>query len=498
MPGHDCYLLEMKDITKQFSGITVLDKVNFSLHQGEVHALLGENGAGKSTLMKILCGVYHADGGEILINNEIRHIKNPIDSIALGISIINQEMNPIKDLSVAENIFMGRFPVNKFNVLDRKETQRAAQKLLDNIQSNIKSTAYMNTLKISEMQLVEICKAISFDAKIIIMDEPTSALSEKEVETLFEIIRRLKEQGKTIIYISHKLDEIFQICDNVTILRDGRNIITLPIEKLNKNDMISYMVGRKIEDIFPKRQPDFGDVLFSVEDLQLVLDGPKVSFDLRKGEILGFAGLMGAGRTEIAEAIYGTRPRICGKFQIDGESIDLRNPIDAIKKGIAFVTDDRKRTGLINSMSVRDNITLLSLEKVLKYKLISYKKEASIAKKMIELLRIKISKQTTNIMNLSGGNQQKVVLAKWLYKEPKILILDEPTRGIDVGAKVEIYNIINDLTSHGYSIIFISSEMLEIIGVCDRVLVLHEGEITGELNRDEFSQEEIMKMATGN
>ncbi len=490
------FLLEMKKITKRFSSNTVLDEVDFSVRQGEVHALIGENGAGKSTLMKILCGVYHADDGSVLIQGEKQKIKNPAESIALGISIINQEMSPMRDLTVAENIFMGRLPM-KNGFIDKKTMNKMAQLLLDEIGSKIDPSQYMNSLKISDMQMVEICKAISFDAKIIIMDEPTSALSEKEVEALFQIINNLKSKGKSIIYISHKLDEIFAICDSATILRDGKLIDRSDIKDLTKDQMISSMVGRKIEDIFPPRHPKFGDIMLSIRDYQTSPGGPKISFDLRKGEVLGLTGLMGAGRTELAETIFGMRKRYGGVLKIEDKEVTVNNPLQAMKSGIAFCTDDRKLTGLVGTMSIKENITLPTIQDFFKGGMLSYKKEIDATNRMMEMLRIKATSYMTNVMELSGGNQQKVVLAKWLYREPKILILDEPTRGIDVGAKVEIYNVINELTDKGYSILFISSEMQEIIGVCDRVLIFHEGDVNGELNRAEFNQEYIMRCASG-
>ena len=492
------YFLEMKNITKSFPGVKVLDDVTLRVRAGEVHALMGENGAGKSTLMKILMGIYKADEGSILINGSPVTIQNPRDAMGKGISMMHQELNTVLDMDAAENIFIGREPQKSklLNLIDREKMLEDTHKYFKELEIGIDPKAPMRSLSVAQMQLVEIVKAISADSKIIVMDEPTSAITEKEAVILFRQIERLKKQGVAIIYISHKMDEIFKISDTITVLRDGRLICTKPACELTDNELIRFMVGREITEIYPKEESSPGQVIMEVKNIsrgRLVKD---VSFRLRAGEVLGIAGLVGAGRSELAETIFGLHPKTGGEILLDGKKINIWHPRDAIEHKIALITEDRKLTGLNLSANVKENISLAALSSLAKFGVIDQKQESTAANRYIKELGIKTPSENTAVNKLSGGNQQKVVLAKWLLADPRIIILDEPTRGIDVGSKRDIYLLINGLAKQGKAIILISSEMPEVMGISDRILVMCEGMVTGEISRRDFSQELIMKYAS--
>ncbi len=486
-------VLEMRDISKEFPGVRALDCVKLEARAGEVHALMGENGAGKSTLMNILCGKLKMDGGQILINGRDVDIRSIKTSIALGISMIHQELNFVPALTVAENIFLGKEPHRRWKAwMNQSEMVRQAERLLKDMEVQIPAQAKMMDLSVAQQQMVEIAKAISNEAQIIVMDEPTSAITTEEVQILFRQIRKLKTQGAAIIYISHKMDEIFEIADRVTVLRDGKYIGEKKTEELEENELISMMVGRKVNELFPKEEARIGEEVLRVEHLsgQRFED---VSFTLRKGEILGFAGLMGAGRTEIVRALYGLDKITSGEVYIHGKKAKINSVKAAINQGIGFVSEDRKLLGLVLGMTVRENITLTNLKKYCRLQFIKKKKEKQTAEEQIEKFAIKTPSQLQQAVNLSGGNQQKVVLAKALLSSPEIIILDEPTRGIDVGAKSEIHRMISGLAKAGKGIIMISSEMPEILGMSDRIIIVHEGRIKGELMRQEATQESIMQ-----
>jgi ABC-type sugar transport system ATPase subunit len=495
-------LLELKQIDKYFPGVHALDHVDFSLESGEVHALVGENGAGKSTLIKILGGVYRADSGEICLNGKKFEILKPADSIKQGINIIYQELNLVPTVDVAENIFLGIEPKLKKTIfVDKKTMHISTKKILKSLGKEfINTRTPVRDLPVSQQQTVEIAKAIHKDAKILILDEPTAVLTEEETEVLFSIIKSLKNKNIGIIYISHRLEEIFRICDRVTVLRDGKKIITENLKEtaLNKNALIKYMVGRELGDLYETESAHSPtkETVLSISSLYKKNQFSNVSFSLKRGEILGFFGLIGSGRTEIMSTIFGLSKADSGNVELFGKKVKINSPRTAIRNGIAFVPEDRKRQGIIAKMSLRDNVSITILKNLFPFGIISEKVKAGICDEYIKKLDIMPKSQTRLLQFFSGGNQQKVVLAKWLVSKPKILIMDEPTRGIDVGAKKEIYHIIRDLAESGISIIFISSEIEEIIGICDRVIVLHEGIITGELNREKADQESILRLAS--
>jgi ABC-type sugar transport system ATPase subunit len=500
------YTLEMIDITKEFPGVKALDQVNFRVKKGEIHALVGENGAGKSTLMKILSGVYPYGSytGKILINGEEEKFHNIKESEHNGITIIYQELAHVKYLSVAENIFLGNEIANK-GIVNWDQTYLESKKVLQEVNININPAEKLINLGVSQQQLVEIAKAISKKSDILILDEPTAALNEEEIENLFIVLKRLKDRGVTCIYISHKISEIFKIADRVTILRDGKNIHTDEIKNLNENQIISMMVGRELKQRFPNRNNFPGEIIFEVKNWSIEQpekhDRKKinnVSFNLRKGEILGIAGLMGSGRTELALSLIGAYGRkVSGEMILEDSVLTINNPYDAINNGISYLTEDRKTNGMVEIMEVKKNITLSSLNIISDRGIISQNKEIKESKEYVEKLRIKTPSIEQIVRNLSGGNQQKVILAKCLMINPRVLILDEPTRGIDVGAKYEIHCIMNELTNRGISIIMISSELPEILGMSDRILVMAEGKITGDLIREKATQEKILLHATG-
>lgn len=494
------YVLEMKNICKSFPGVKVLENVNLQIKPGEVHALMGENGAGKSTLMKILMGIYKADQGSIVLQGQETVIHGPKDAMGKGISMIHQELNTLLDMEVAENVFVGREILkkgfSKMKIVDLDKMREETARYFREMSIDIDPKAKMRTLSVAEMQLVEIVKAISLNSKIIVMDEPTSAITEKEAQVLFAQIDQLKKQGVAIIYISHKMDEIFRISDTITVLRDGEWIGTKPASELDDNSLIKMMVGRELTDIYPKEPAPIGDVILEVKDLSRGKKVKNVNLTLRKGEVLGIAGLVGAGRSELVETIFGLYPKTGGEIFLNGKKADIKNPKKAIKNKIALITEDRKLTGLNLIASVKENISIVSLSKMSKKGIIDKKRENEVAEKYIKELKIKTPNGNAIVGNLSGGNQQKVVLAKWLLDEPEIIIFDEPTRGIDIGAKRDIYLLINELAKEGKAVIVISSEMAEVMGISDRIVVMCEGELKGEIQRDEFSQELIMSYAS--
>ena len=485
-------LLRMDGITKRFPGVLALDHVSLHVRKGEVHALLGENGAGKSTLMKILSGAYTMDSGSIVFDGQPVTISSPRQAQELGISIIYQELNLVPQLTVAENIFLSSLPMRNPATIDWKTIYRRAEEILRSLDVNIGVHTRVSQLGIAQQQMVEIAKALNHDAKIIVMDEPTAPLTEKETSRLFQTVERLRADGVSIIYISHRLEETMQIGDRATIMRDGQTITTVNVCDVTINDIIRNMVGHTLTEQFPNRDVKIGEVMFEVKDITRkgVLD--KVSFSSRRGEVLGICGLVGAGRTEAARAIFGIDPKDSGTVIIEGREVNIRKPKDAIEAGIGFVVEDRKSEGLILVRDCKENISLVALRKFEHFIHVNLKREAAECNDYAQKLRIKTPSLRQRVLNLSGGNQQKIVLAKWLMSDAKVLFLDEPTRGIDIGAKVEVYNIINEIAANGKTVIMISSEMTELIGMCDRIVVMCRGRIAGEVKKDEFSQERLM------
>lgn len=487
--------LQMSGISKHFVGVQALDKVDLTVNEAEIHALLGENGAGKSTLMKILSGAYTRDEGVIQLFGSPVEIQNPKHAETLGISIIYQELNLIPHLTVAENIFLGRHKMkNKFHI-DWKRIHDEAGKLLRDLEVDLDPQTKVGTLGIARQQMVEVAKALSLSAKIIIMDEPTAPLTDRETDNLFKMVRKLKANGVTVIYISHRLEEIIALCDQATIMRDGKTIIKVSVHETSIDEIIRYMVGRELKEKFPRVTKSIGEEVFSVTGLtsEKIRD---VSFSVKEGEILGFGGLVGSGRTETARAIFGLDKKLSGTVRIRDKQLEIKTPKDAISAGIGFVTEDRKAEGLVLSMNVRENVSLASLKQLSQGIQLMLRKERDIAEDYVDKLNIKTPTIEQLSRNLSGGNQQKVVLAKWLMSKSDVLIFDEPTRGIDVGAKIEVYNIINTLAKAGRAIIVISSEIPELLGICDRILVMARGKKTGELSINEATQEKIMTLAT--
>jgi ABC-type sugar transport system, ATPase component len=491
-------LLEMKNITMTFPGVKALSNTQLTVNKGEIHALMGENGAGKSTLMKVLMGINKPDSGEIFFNGQKLEANTPKEALDAGISMIHQELSPVYEMTVADNIFLGREFV-KIGLVDVKDQNKKTDALLEEyeMQKYVRADMKMKELSVAHIQMIEIIKAISYNSKLIIMDEPTSALSGEEVKTLFRTIKLLKQKGVSIIYISHRIEEIFEICDKVTILRDGEYIGMEDLKNITSQKLINMMVGRELSAIYPKYEVKQGDIELEVKNLTRKGYFEDISFHVRKGEILGVAGLVGAGRSEIVRAIFGFDAYDSGEIYLEGKKLKINHPADAIEKGISLVSEDRKALGLVLCRPIRENITLPSLKEYVKGLIINHKLETEKEMKIANSLNLKMSglDQLTN--NLSGGNQQKVVLAKWLLRNPKVLILDEPTRGIDVGAKSEIHKMICDLASEGIAIIMISSEMPEIMGMSDRIIVIGEGRLCGEFSIKEASQEELLKCALG-
>ena len=491
------FVLQMCNVTKRFPGVLALNNVSFDLRPREVHCLLGENGAGKSTLMKILAGAQPMDSGEILLGGEPVTIQSPHHAQELGISMIYQEFNLSPYLSVAENIFLGREPrIGKSPFINWKKMYSDAEEILTRIRVQLDVRKPVNECSVAQQQMVEIAKAISFNARIIVMDEPSATLTDHELRALFDLIRTLRRQEIGIIYISHRLEEIFEIGDRVTVMRDGEYVGTHNACDLTREDIIRMMVGRELKDEFPKEIFELGPEIVRVKGLTRQGAFRDISFSLNRGEIVGLTGLVGAGRTEVVRGLFGADRIDAGEIWLNGNPITVRSPQDAIRQGIGLLTEDRKGQGLVLGMSIRENTTLANLKELVKGLFIDNRKERAVTEKYIKELQIKTPSAEQLAQNLSGGNQQKVVLAKWLFTDSKVLIFDEPTRGIDVGAKVEIYKLMNELARKGVAILMISSELPEVLGMCDRILVMHEGRIAGELARSEATQEAIMHLAT--
>lgn len=486
-------ILEMSGIRKSFHGVEVLHSVNFAVQKGKVCALVGENGAGKSTLMKILMGVYHADAGEIEFDGEPVSINSPSEALEKGISIIPQEISLINDMTVAENIFLNREP-SKYFIVNKRELNARTDELFRSIGIKINAQTPVRELSMAQMQMLEIAKAVSYNSKVVIMDEPTSTLTNSEVEILFNTIRRLTSRGVSIIYITHKLDELFVIADSITVLRDGSVISNHPTEEVDRNTMIGEMVGRTINQVFPTVSKNIGETILEVKNYSNKRLFKDISFSVRQGEILGFAGMVGAGRTEIVSSVFGLIPHDTGETYVWGEKKTIKRPLDAMKCGMALVPEERGMYGLNLKASVRNNICSLILDKLSRYGIVVGEKEKKKTGELIDTLHIKAREQEQLVSTLSGGNQQKIVISKWIAREPHIFFMDEPTRGIDVGAKYEIYTLINELAATGNAVVVISSEMPELLGICDRIIVVKEGRIVGELSKKDASQEAIMMM----
>ena len=497
MEDNGKYILEMENVSKSFPGVQALQSVSVNIREGTVHALTGENGAGKSTLMKILSGIYQMDSGKIRLKGKEIALSNPAAALNYGIAMVHQELSPIPDLSVAENIFVGREPVFKhLPIVDRKTMNKKVSEYFNDLDISINPKKRMGDLSVAEMQMVEIVKAVSYNAEILILDEPTSAISDTEVKKLFRIIRTYTNRGMAVIYISHKMDEIFEISDEITVLRDGEYIDTKKVRDVTEASLIQKMVGRSLDDFFPKTITQKGKVSLRVENLSLPGKFENISFEAVQGKILGIAGLMGAGRSELVESIFGVYPPESGDVYLYGEKVHLNSPGDSIKHGLALITEDRKLTGLNLKASVKNNISIVSLKELTKsLSIINKSREFASVDDLIKKLSIKTPNRDTLVNSLSGGNQQKVVIAKWLLSDPDILILDEPTRGIDVGAKAEVHKLMNKFTEEGKTVIMISSELPELIGMSDYLIVLSEGVLTGQFERDEFDQEKILACA---
>ena len=492
------YILELQKISKSFSGVEVLHDVSFALRPGEVHALLGENGAGKSTLVKIITGVHQPDGGQILLDGEPVHFSDARESRQAGIAAIYQELSLFPDLDVAENIFAGRQPITFGGRVDWRKLYAEAGKLLESLGVKLDLKQKARMLSIAQQQMVEIARAFSINAQILIMDEPTSSLTLHEVDDLFRLVRRLREQGTAVIFISHRLEELYTLADRVTVLRDGSYVGTKPMKEVTRDDLIRMMVGRTITNLFPKQDVTAGDVILKVENLTRAGSFYDVSFELRRGEILGLAGLVGAGRTNVARAIFGVEPPTAGQIEIDGREVAITSPQQAIALGLAYVPEDRQLHGLIPAMPLTPNISLAMLPHYAQMGWLQDKLERKSAYEAALQMEVRANNVWQLARELSGGNQQKVVLAKWLSTNPRILILDEPTRGIDVGTKAAVHGLMSKLAAEGLAILMISSELPEILGMSDRVLVMREGHMTGQFSRAEATQEDIISAATQN
>jgi ribose transport system ATP-binding protein len=487
-------LLEMRGITKHFPGVTALDGVDFELERGEVHVILGENGAGKSTLIKMLSGAYQPDEGEILFEGEPVRIPSAAVAQGLGISTIYQEFNLVPQLTVAENVFLGRQP-RRLGIVDRRRMREEARRLLERIKVRVDPDAPVSALGVAQRQMVEIAKALSLEARVLIMDEPTASLSGQEVQRLFEIVRGLKQEEVGVIFISHHLEEVTEIGDRVTVLRDGKLVGQVPATT-DHSELVRMMVGRSIEDQFPRRRPEIGDVLLEVRDLSREGVLEDVSLRVRAGEVVGIAGIVGAGRTELARAIFGVDPVDSREVRVRGERMRSGDLREAKHRGIGFVTEDRQGQGIVPPLSVAENLALASLERYTRAGLLNRRQERSQAEKMIEDLNIRTPGPDQEVRYLSGGNQQKVVIGRWLLADSEVMIMDEPTRGIDVGARVEIYELMNELTENGAGILMISSDLPEVLGMSDRILVMSGGRITGEFSAEDATQEKVMALAT--
>ncbi len=491
-------MIEMHNISKAFSGNQVLKNVQFDIVKGEIHALMGENGAGKSTLMKILTGIYTRDNGEIRVQGKLVEFKNPNEAEDAGIAVIHQELNILPDLTVCENLFLGREKTyGKTAILKNSEMRKEAKATLAELGLDIDVDTPARELSVGKQQIIEIAKALSTNAEVIIMDEPTAALTDREITTLFEMIRKLQNKGVAFVYISHRMEEIFAICDRITILRDGEYVATENVKETSFEKVVQLMVGRELGERFPQRKAVIGKEKIVVSGLTRKGYFEDVSFKVYAGEVVGLAGLMGAGRTEVVQTLFGYYQLSSGSIQIDGKQVTIRNPREAIRHGIGYVSEDRKSEGLITNFTVSENMSLPNLVRLSSNGFMRKEKEQSLVTDMIQRLRIRTSGGTQQVKSLSGGNQQKVVIAKWLGINPQVLILDEPTRGVDVGAKKEIYSIMNELAERGVAIILVSSELPEIMGLADRVLVLHEGRLKATIEKQDMTQERIMHYATG-
>ena len=490
-------LLEMKNITKTFPGVKALDNVSLTLRRGTVHALMGENGAGKSTLMKCLFGIYNMDEGKVYLEGKEVHFANAKEALENGVAMVHQELNQALKRNVMDNIWLGRYPTYAGFITSEKKMYKDTVAIFEMLGIKTNPKTVMSEMSVAERQMVEIAKAVSYNSKVIVLDEPTSSLTEKEVEHLFKIIDMLKKRGCAVVYISHKMEEILQISDDITVMRDGKHITTEPASEFTMDKIIRLMVGRELEGRFPEKKHTPGEVLLKVENLSSehnkVTD---VSFELRKGEILGLAGLAGAGRTEVIENLFGISERKSGTIYLNGKEIKNRTPREAIRNGFALVTEERRATGIFGILDICENTTISSIKKYrLASVVLSGKKRRAVTDKMIKSMNVKTPSQRTKIRTLSGGNQQKVIFGRWLLTEPLVLMLDEPTRGIDVGAKYEIYKLINELAENGKSVIMVSGELPEIIGVCDRICVMSGGRVAGFLDASTATQEEIMALA---
>lgn len=493
--GNREVILDIQNITKSFPGVLALNNVSFQVAKGSVHALVGENGAGKSTLINVLTGIYHPDGGTYFFKGQEAHVTTPLEAQMLGISVVHQELKLSETLSVAENIFLGRPFLKKSRLVDWKRLKLEARSLLDSLNIKLDVDIEVSRLSVAQKQIVEICKALSFNAELIIMDEPSATLTDKELDSLFHIIDILKSRGVTIVYISHRMEEIFRIADTVTVLRDGGHVETLPVADVDREKLIAMMVGRSLGEEYPKLKAEIRDIALEVKNLSAKKLLQNINFNVRHGEIVGISGLVGAGRTETARAVFGADKRVSGEIYIDGKLVRINTVIDAVKNKIALVPEDRKKQGLILIHSVKHNVSLVNLKNVCKRGLLNDALERSMAKEYINVLNIVTPSEEKEVRLLSGGNQQKVVLAKWLAVDSNIIIFDEPTRGVDVGAKAEIYKLMCRLAQDGKAIIMISSDLPELIGVCDRIYVMREGTISGELPREDFTQETILGYA---
>lgn len=492
---HDV-LLQMNNISKEFPGVKALDNVSLTVKRGTVHALMGENGAGKSTLMKCLFGMYSKDSGSIFLEGKEVNFKNSKDALENGVAMVHQELNQALKRNVMDNIWLGRYPKIGGVMVDEKKIYQDTKKVFEELEINVDPRRIMSTMPVSQRQMVEIAKAVSYNSKIIVFDEPTSSLTEEEVEHLFRIINMLRDRGCGIIYISHKMEEILRISDEVTIMRDGKWIATRPASELTMNEIIKLMVGRELTNRYPEKDNVIGDVLLKVENLSAEYTNlTDVSFEANRGEILGVAGLDGSGRTELLEQIFGITTRRSGKIFLDGKEVKNKHPNEAIKNGFALLTEERRANGIFGILNIRENTTISSLKKYQIGPFLNKKKMKDTTEEYIKSLRVKTPNQETKISSLSGGNQQKVILARWLLTDPTVLLLDEPTRGIDVGAKYEIYQLILDLAKKGKTVIMVSSEMPELLGVCDKILVMSGGRLSGEVDAKTTTQEEIMTLA---
>jgi ribose transport system ATP-binding protein len=489
--------ITMQNIYKAFGTNQVLTGVDFELKGGEVHALMGENGAGKSTMMNVLTGLHSRDKGTITIDGKETYFANPKEAEKYGVTFIHQELNIWPEMTVLENMFIGKELRNSFGLLKTAEMKALAKQQFDRLEVSIPLDRVAGSCSVGEQQMIEIAKALLTDAKVIIMDEPTAALTEKEISKLFEVISSLKKEGVSMVYISHRMEEIFTICDRITVMRDGKTVDTKPISETNFDEVVKKMVGRELTDRFPKREAKPGETVLEVKGLTNKKSFHDISFSVRAGEIVGVSGLMGAGRTEIMRGIFGLDSIDRGEVLLSGKKVSIKSPSQAVKLGIGFITEDRKDEGLVLDFSIKENIALPILSSFAPKGIINEKSEADFVHMLIQRLTVKTESAETRVGDLSGGNQQKVVIAKWIGISPKVLILDEPTRGVDVGAKREIYQLMNELTDRGVAIIMVSSELPEILGMSDRVLVVHEGKITGELKKEEATQEKIMTLATG-